>query len=73
MNSDTDKVKAKVANLDQSLTLLEQQLDPLFHKSLPESLLPLEPLQQAKLQTLLPYVVYDLVFGTPSCDSSLLF
>lgn len=41
---------------------LEDKLDPLFAQSLPDSLHMLSDLHQAKLQTVLPYIVYDLVF-----------
>ncbi|KAF8910068.1 hypothetical protein CPB84DRAFT_1764539, partial [Gymnopilus junonius] len=37
-------------------------VEPLFSQTLPETLVGLEPLQQAKLQTVLPYLIYDLVF-----------
>lgn len=62
MASDEDRLRAKVANLNASLDELETQLDPLFTKSLPETLVALETIQQAKLQVVLPYVLYDLVF-----------
>lgn len=61
-----DQLQAKVANLNASLDELEAQLEPLFAKSLPETLVGLETIQQAKLQVALPYVLYDLVFGTCS-------
>lgn len=63
MASQTSKVRAKLASLNTSLSELESLLEPLLAQSLPESTLELEPLQQAKLQTVLPYVVYDLVFS----------
>ncbi|KAG2118143.1 Sas10/Utp3/C1D family-domain-containing protein [Suillus discolor] len=62
MASDEDRLRAKVAKLNASLDELETQLDPLFTKSLPETLVALETIQQAKLQVVLPYVLYDLVF-----------
>ncbi|KAG2138694.1 Sas10/Utp3/C1D family-domain-containing protein [Suillus bovinus] len=62
MASDEDKLRAKVAKLNTSLDELETQLEPLFTKSLPETLVALETIQQAKLQVILPYVLYDLVF-----------
>lgn len=62
MASDEDRLRAKVANLNASLDELETQLEPLFTKSLPETLVALETIQQAKLQVILPYVLYDLVF-----------
>ncbi|KAG1754756.1 Sas10/Utp3/C1D family-domain-containing protein [Suillus paluster] len=62
MASDEDRLRAKVANLNASLDELEMQLEPLFTKSLAETLVALETIQQAKLQVVLPYVLYDLVF-----------
>ncbi|KAF5392426.1 hypothetical protein D9757_002295 [Collybiopsis confluens] len=55
--------KAK-SRLSASLDVVEASMEPLFssQQSLPEILLGLEPLQQAKLQTALPYLVYDLIF-----------
>ncbi|PPQ75079.1 hypothetical protein CVT26_011825 [Gymnopilus dilepis] len=62
MNAETAKVKTKLAALSSSFDELETLLEPLFSQTLPETLLGLEPLQQAKLQTVLPYLIYDLVF-----------
>ncbi|KAG7452192.1 uncharacterized protein BT62DRAFT_1071360 [Guyanagaster necrorhizus] len=62
MTSETAKAKSKLVTLSSSLSELEAQLEPLFTQTLPETLLPLEPVDQAKLQTLLTYVTYDLVF-----------
>ncbi|EGO31076.1 hypothetical protein SERLADRAFT_376679, partial [Serpula lacrymans var. lacrymans S7.9] len=62
MTSETTKLQAKLATLNVSLDELETQLEPLFAKSLPETVVGLETIQQAKLQVLLPYLVYDLVF-----------
>lgn len=66
MATDTAKVAAKLAALTASFDDLEALLEPLFADPLPETLLALEPLQQAKLQTLLPYIVYDLIFSASS-------
>ncbi|KAF9502202.1 hypothetical protein BDN71DRAFT_1378960 [Pleurotus eryngii] len=55
-------VRRKVAVVDTSLDELERELQPLLSQSLPETLLGLETIQQAKLQTLIPYLLYDLVF-----------
>lgn len=63
MSTDTSKIRSKLAKLDKSLDELESQLEPLLAKSLPETLLALDTIQQAKLHTIIPYVVYDLVFG----------
>ncbi|THV06592.1 hypothetical protein K435DRAFT_645058 [Dendrothele bispora CBS 962.96] len=60
--NDTRKAKSKLAVLSSSLEELEAHLDPLFSQTFPETLLALEPIQQAKLQTVIPYVVYDLMF-----------
>ncbi|KAK0465488.1 Sas10/Utp3/C1D family-domain-containing protein [Desarmillaria tabescens] len=62
MTSETAKAKSKLAILSSSFSELESQLEPLFSQTLPETLLSLEPIEQAKLQTLLTYVTYDLVF-----------
>jgi len=65
MTSETTKVKAKLATLSSSLDDLEAHIAPLFTQSLPELIIALDPIQQAKLQTVLPYLVYDLVFSAP--------
>jgi len=62
MSTDTSKIRSKLAKLDKSLDQLESHLEPLLAQSLPETLLALDTLQQAKLQVVIPYVVYDLVF-----------
>ncbi|KAK0208672.1 hypothetical protein DFS33DRAFT_1380174 [Desarmillaria ectypa] len=62
MTSETTKAKSKLAILSSSFSELELQLEPLFTHTLPETLLSLEPIERAKLQTLLTYVTYDLVF-----------
>ncbi|KAF5375288.1 hypothetical protein D9758_000543 [Tetrapyrgos nigripes] len=62
MTTETRKAKSKLAVLSASLEELESHLDPLFSQSFSETLLGLEPIQQAKLQTVIPYLVYDLVF-----------
>ncbi|KXN88892.1 Nuclear nucleic acid-binding protein C1D [Leucoagaricus sp. SymC.cos] len=62
MAAESSKIKAKLANLNASLSELESLLEPLLSQSLPETLIGLEPIQQAKLQTVLPYLVYDLMF-----------
>lgn len=63
MTSQTQKAKTKLATLSASFDDLEAQLAPLFAQTLPESIVGLEPIQQAKLHTVLPYLVYDLVFS----------
>ncbi|KAJ7175833.1 Sas10/Utp3/C1D family-domain-containing protein [Mycena filopes] len=62
MTTETTKLKAKLASLDSSLSALESSLSPLFAQNLPETTVGLTSIEQAKLQTLLPYLVYDLVF-----------
>lgn len=63
MTSQTEKAKVKLATLFTSFDDLEAHLEPLFAHTLPETLIGLEPIQQAKLQAVLPYLVYDLVFS----------
>ncbi|KAH0837940.1 hypothetical protein J3R83DRAFT_6174 [Lanmaoa asiatica] len=62
MSTDTTEIHSELTKLDRSLDELESQLEPLFAQSLPETLLALDTIQQAKLQVIIPYVVYDLVF-----------
>ncbi|KIL01059.1 hypothetical protein PAXRUDRAFT_29405 [Paxillus rubicundulus Ve08.2h10] len=62
MTTDSNRIRSKLTKLNKSLDELESQLEPLFSQSLPETLLGLEIIQQAKLQVIIPYVVYDLVF-----------
>ncbi|KAG6846045.1 hypothetical protein H0H87_006409 [Tephrocybe sp. NHM501043] len=62
MTSLTTKAKGKLAVLSSSFDELDELLEPLFAQTLPETIVGLEPIQQAKLQTVLPYLVYDLVF-----------
>jgi len=62
MTTETAKLKSRLAALASSVNDLEELLEPLFAQSLPESIMALEPMQQAKLQTALPYLVYDLIF-----------
>lgn len=63
MDGDSQRLRAKVAALNNSLDDLESQLEPLLAQTLPESLVGLETIQQAKLQVALPYLVYDLIFS----------
>lgn len=63
MAASTSKVSGKISALESSLDELEAQLEPLFAQTLPETILGLEKIQQAKLQLALPYLVYDLVFS----------
>ncbi|KAJ7146272.1 Sas10/Utp3/C1D family-domain-containing protein [Mycena epipterygia] len=62
MTTETTKLKSKLDSLTASLSTLESTLSPLFAQTLPESTVALAPIEQAKLQTLIPYLVYDLVF-----------
>lgn len=63
MDADSQRLRAKVATLNHSLDDLESQLEPLLGQTLPESLVGLETIQQAKLQVAVPYLVYDLIFS----------
>jgi exosome complex protein LRP1 len=67
MTTETTKLKAKLASLTSSLSALESTLAPLFAQTLPETTVALTAIEQAKLQTLLPYIVYDLVFSGFLC------
>ncbi|KAF5332769.1 hypothetical protein D9611_005095 [Ephemerocybe angulata] len=62
MSIEISKLNSRVNTLSNSLDDLEGILESLFSQTLPETVLNLEPLQQAKLQTDVPYVIYDLVF-----------
>ncbi|KAF7302921.1 Nuclear nucleic acid-binding protein C1D [Mycena kentingensis (nom. inval.)] len=62
MTSETGKLKLKLESLDASLSTLEDAVAPLFEQTLAETTVGLTPIEQAKLQTLVPYVLYDLIF-----------
>lgn len=68
MSDGSELLLAKLDSLNDSLDDLEERLEPLFAQTLPESLLPLETIQQVKLNVALPYLVYDLVFSL--CSSA---
>jgi len=70
MSSETQDLRLQLQSLTSSFSDLEEQLQPLFTQSLPETLVGLEPIQQAKLQTALAYVIYDLIFSVYFCDVS---
>jgi exosome complex protein LRP1 len=57
------KLKSKLSGLNKSLDELEAQLEPLFAQSLPETAVGLEVIQQAKLNVLVPYITYDLIYS----------
>ena len=63
MSDDAEKLLAKLDLLNDSLDVLEEKLEPLLSQTLPETLLPLETIQQVKLNVAIPYLVYDLVFS----------
>jgi exosome complex protein LRP1 len=63
MANETNRLKAKLATLSESLDVIEGQLEPLLAHTLPETTVGLETMQQAKLQVVLPYLVYDLMFS----------
>ena len=69
MADGSEKLLAKLAALDDSLDDLEEKLEPLLAQTLPESLLPLDTIQQVKLNVAIPYLVYDLIFSTPQSIS----
>ncbi|CAK5264827.1 unnamed protein product [Mycena citricolor] len=62
MTAETQKLKAKLDLLNTGLTTLEDTLAPLLEQTLPETLVSLNSIEQAKLQTLLPYIINDLIF-----------
>lgn len=62
MSMATSKLRNKLSKLHDSLDKLEGELEPLLAQPLAESLVVLDTIQQAKLQVVIPYVVYDLVF-----------
>ncbi|KAI0714939.1 Sas10/Utp3/C1D family-domain-containing protein [Earliella scabrosa] len=62
MAESSEQLLTKLATLNDSLDDLEDRLEPLLSQTLPESLLPLETIQQVKLNVALPYLVYDLIF-----------
>lgn len=71
MSTDTSRLHSKLDTLSDALDDLETKLEPLFAQTLPETVVGLKTIQQAKLQVALPYLVYDLIFSTPrACSSS---
>lgn len=71
MAADMNRLKMKLSTLSSSLDDIEAQLEPLLAQSLPETVMGLETIQQAKLQVVLPYLVYDLIFSVWYIFSSL--
>jgi exosome complex protein LRP1 len=69
MSDDTLKIRRKISTLTRSLDDLETSLAALSSQSLPDLVIGLDTIQQAKLQVVIPYLVYDLVFG-PSYKNS---
>jgi len=63
MANETTRLKAKLSTLDESLDAIEAQLEPLLAHTLPETVVGLETMKQAKLHVALPYLVYDLIFS----------
>jgi exosome complex protein LRP1 len=64
MTTETNRLKAKLDTLCESLDGIEDALEPLLGaQTFPETIVGLETMQQAKLQVVLPYLVYDLVFS----------
>lgn len=72
MSNDTLKAKKKLSALSSSLDDLESSLSTLLSQSLPEQVLGLDTIQQAKLQVVIPYLVYDLVFSQSQTSPPLL-
>lgn len=62
MSDDTLKIKRRLSTLTNSLDDLETSLTGLLSQSLPDLVIGLDTIQQAKLQVVIPYLVYDLVF-----------
>jgi hypothetical protein len=71
MSDDTLKIKRKLSALMSSLDDIEAGLSTLLSQSLPEVILGLDTIQQAKLQVVIPYLVYDLVFGSSQTHTPL--
>jgi hypothetical protein len=63
MSDDTLKIRRKISSLTSSLDDLETSLTALSSQSLPDLVIGLDTIQQAKLQVVIPYLVYDLVFS----------
>ena len=63
MSAEINRIRARLDTLADSLDDLEVILEPLLAQSLPETVVGLETIQQAKLQVVLPYLVYDLIFS----------
>ena len=72
MSDDTLRIKRKLSTLTSSLDDLETSLTPILSQSLPDLVIGLDTIQQAKLQVVIPYLVYDLVFGPSlsACSSN---
>lgn len=63
MSADANRIRARLDTLGDSLDDLEAIIEPLLAQTLPETVVGLETIQQAKLQVVLPYLVYDLIFS----------
>lgn len=63
MDVDTGKLRSRLNALNGALDDLESELEPLLAQTLPETVVGLDTIQQAKLQVAIPYLVYDLVFS----------
>ena len=53
----------KLTRLSESLDALEAKLEPLLSQSLVETAAGLDTMQEAKIHTVLPYLVNDLIFS----------
>lgn len=59
----SSKYGGTVDDIMDSLDTLDAVLEPILSASLPETLSKLEPLERAKMQTMLAYVTQDLVYS----------
>lgn len=67
MNADTARHRNTLSKLTDAFDELEDALEPLLSKPLAETATGLPgPLDRAKLNALVPYMVHDLLFST-SC------
>ncbi|VDC08009.1 unnamed protein product [Peniophora sp. CBMAI 1063] len=62
MAEDSAKLRKKLVTLTSTLDELEKELAPLLAQGIPETTMNLDPIQQAKIYVLLPYLTYDLSF-----------
>jgi exosome complex protein LRP1 len=63
MAATSQKLRTRLDNLNACVDELEKELEPLLSQTLPETVVGLDPIQQAKLHVLLPYLTNGLLFG----------